>query len=408
LDFPKHSLKHNRREYDLGDDSVEEDDKYPSLQDITVEGVPALRNIVADLALDILLYQTPAYRNHIATIVAKEANRIHELFKQRNSDFQGDVSMIGHSLGSAIMFDILCDQAKEKPSLSKASKSHHGDEPEGDVKLNFDVVNMFCLGSPIGLFSMLKGKTIAGRKPSSPINNERMDGIQPGLHRLYSSASKADAYLDAFVSAPKTQSLYNIFHPSDPIAYRLEPLVSPATASMKPQVLPVVKRSWLSAPAGVTSRLGQSVSGFWSSMSSGFTDRLIHRTLGLSAEDAQRLGEPAPLPPHLQAQMSQGAGTNIVAGGVISPDATSPGIEGLKRKLTEDTAIALAKGTQPPTLVDSEMETLYSGFHKRQKNDPVSTEAEAEAATNDKNMRREEAKLRALNSNGRVDYSIQE
>lgn len=410
LDFPKHSLKHNRKEYDLGDDTAEDDDKYPSLQDITVEGVPALRNIVADLALDILLYQTPAYKDHIATIVAKEANRIYSLFKQRNPYFQGNVSMIGHSLGSAIMFDILCDQAKEKPSLSKVQRKRHSEEHDGDVKLDFDVVNMFCLGSPIGLFSMLKGKTIASRRKPNLANDEQMNSIQPGLHRLHTSTSTADAHLDAFVSAPKSQSLYNIFHPSDPIAYRLEPLVSPAMASLKPQVLPVVKRSWLSAPAGVTSRLGQSVTGFWTSMSSGFTDRLIHRTLGLSAEDAQRLGAPAPLPAHFQAQMSQGAGTNIVAGSVISPDAPTSDAanEGLKRKLTQDTAAALAEGAQPPTLIDAGIETLYSGFHKRQKNDADSTEAEAEAAETDRSMRREEAKLRALNRNGRVDYSIQE
>ena len=150
LDFPKHSLKHNRKEYDLGDASAEEDDKYPSLQDITVEGVPALRNIVADLALDILLYQTPAYKEHIARIVAEEANRIHKLFIQRNSYFQGKVSMIGHSLGSAIMFDILCDQDKEQPQMSRFETSHQPPTLRG-VKLDFEVQNMFCLGSPIGM-----------------------------------------------------------------------------------------------------------------------------------------------------------------------------------------------------------------------------------------------------------------
>ncbi|KAI7289917.1 hypothetical protein KC315_g19971, partial [Hortaea werneckii] len=55
LDFPKQSLKHNRKEHDLADADVD-DDEFPSLEDITVEGVPAVRNLITDLALDILLY----------------------------------------------------------------------------------------------------------------------------------------------------------------------------------------------------------------------------------------------------------------------------------------------------------------------------------------------------------------
>ncbi|KAK3044905.1 hypothetical protein LTS18_015089, partial [Coniosporium uncinatum] len=108
LDFPKQSLKHNRREHDLGDmDFDSEDEDYPSLDDITVDGVPAVRNLITDLALDILLYQSPAYKGHITRVVLGECNRIYSLFKERNPAFNGKISLIGHSLGSAIMFDIL-------------------------------------------------------------------------------------------------------------------------------------------------------------------------------------------------------------------------------------------------------------------------------------------------------------
>ena len=76
-----------------------EDDEYPTLEDITVEGAPALRNIITDLALDILLCTSPAYKGHISRIVAEECNHIYKLFKQRNPDFKGKVSLVGHSLG---------------------------------------------------------------------------------------------------------------------------------------------------------------------------------------------------------------------------------------------------------------------------------------------------------------------
>ena len=83
LDFPKQSLRHSRKESDLADVDTDLDEDYPSLQDITIDGVPAVRNLITDLAMDVLLYQS-AYREHIASIVQKECNRVFNLFTQQN------------------------------------------------------------------------------------------------------------------------------------------------------------------------------------------------------------------------------------------------------------------------------------------------------------------------------------
>ena len=79
----------------------------PSLEDITVDGVAFARSLISDLALDVLLYQS-SYRDEIARTVTDESNRIVDLFRKRNPEFKGKVHVIGHSLGSAILFDILC------------------------------------------------------------------------------------------------------------------------------------------------------------------------------------------------------------------------------------------------------------------------------------------------------------
>lgn len=42
--------------------------------------------------------------------VGQEMNRLLEKFKSRNPDFYGGVSLAGHSLGSLILFDMLCHQ----------------------------------------------------------------------------------------------------------------------------------------------------------------------------------------------------------------------------------------------------------------------------------------------------------
>jgi hypothetical protein len=144
LDFPQQSLKHNRKEHDLGD-LDHEDHEYPNLEDITVEGVPAVRNFLTDLALDILLYQSPAYKGHISRIVVNELNRVYGLYKERNPNFKGKVSLVGHSLGSAIMFDILCIQKDAQSRMNTSGKGRR--QVEEDLKLDFEVEDFYALGT---------------------------------------------------------------------------------------------------------------------------------------------------------------------------------------------------------------------------------------------------------------------
>ena len=441
LDFPQQGIKHNRREHDIADIGKEDDEEYPRLQDLTGEPVSQLRNVVSDLALDVLLYQTPAYNAHIARIVVKECNRILKLFKQRNPDFEGKVSLIGHSLGSAIMFDILAEQAENLHPIERAAR-HHQPQPK-DLKLKFEVDSFFCLGSPIGLFQMLKGRKIAGR--ANP-NKVTLDGLPDNLDDPFSESpysklpphAVSDAQRDALVSAPKCRQLYNIFHPTDPIGYRLEPLISPAMSSLKPQILPSTgRKSWYATPTqgitGIPAKVGQSFSGLWSNFSSGLTNSIINRSLGLSAEDAAKMGTSAPSNEQMQMQaqaqaaqaqietkskaereraksQSLGAGTNIVSGGVIPQQAFQ------MQKTSSEPGINMASERKLPTMIDQEIETLYAGFQKSQR------QAQSDAQTRDlgespywneaeergRKLRREEAKVRALNANGRVDYSIPE
>ena len=46
----------------------------------------------------------------IISTVAHELNRLYKIFLQRNPNFQGQVSLGGHSLGSLILFDLLAHQ----------------------------------------------------------------------------------------------------------------------------------------------------------------------------------------------------------------------------------------------------------------------------------------------------------
>jgi hypothetical protein len=164
--------------------------------------------------------------------------------------------------------------------------------------------------------------------------------------------------------------------------------------------------------SGIGAKVGQSMSGLWSSLSSGIASSLLNRSLGLTNDDVARMESPTTTRTPSQ---SIGAGTNI-SGGVIPPDIPALQRENTnekKRLLAENTAAADRDGNKgdAPTLIDEEIETLYAGFQKRRKShqEDIGTEgAESdwrEVEEKGRKLKREEAKIRALNRNGRSEYS---
>ncbi|KRT82473.1 hypothetical protein AMK59_4744 [Oryctes borbonicus] len=149
------------------------------LKSITLDSIPKLREFTNDTLLDILFYTSPFYGQTIISSVGTELNRIYDLFKQRNPDFKGEISLAGHSLGSLILFDILCNQTPapkeietipdENDEMPHTSSKPHpmnrrmsrrisymvGSRGTGQAQihypiLNFQPVTFFALGSPIG------------------------------------------------------------------------------------------------------------------------------------------------------------------------------------------------------------------------------------------------------------------
>lgn len=364
--------------------------------------MPAVRNLISDLAMDVLLYQS-AYCEHIAGIVQQECNRILELFKKRNPSFRGSVSLCGHSLGSAILFDILCHQQEEpKPLERKNTETQKGPAPypRQDYSLDFECEEFFCLGSPIALFQMLKGKTIAGRHTTSTKSPGRSSNTESDRESFGPSASSSMHSTGvgfgercAIVSSPKCRQLYNIFHPSDPVSYRIEPLISPAMSSLKPQPLPSVKKSlWTASGQSLSiigSRVGQSVGSLWSNFTSGVASSLLNRSLGLNSEE---------MPSNADTQSR-----------------SSPATDPSRTNTNTDSSNEYAN--RPRTLIEPDLETLYDGFQKARSGHK---ETSSQTSTGDdatcypdsderaRKLKVEDAKVRALNSNGRVDYSVQE
>uniref|UniRef100_A0A8C5BEG4 SEC23 interacting protein n=1 Tax=Gadus morhua TaxID=8049 RepID=A0A8C5BEG4_GADMO len=267
------------------------------IKKITLPSTGRLRHFTNETLLDVLFYNSPTYCQTIMDTVALEINRLHTLFRARNPDYAGKVSVSGHSLGSLILFDLLSNQkngalsqcipsvpssnggppdgkqlmctvedlkemgiplgprkkiakfVKERVNklaaeaqraqeesqevvpapapavapladtvamtlpVGKTSSSVHVDYNYFEVgtgqvsviyhALDFEPVNFFALGSPIGMFLTVRG-----------------------LERIEES-----------YQLPTCEGFFNIYHPLDPVAYRIEPMILP-DLDLKPVLIP--------------------------------------------------------------------------------------------------------------------------------------------------------------------------
>jgi len=231
--------------------------RLPTLNDITVEEMKPLRNLLGSVLLDVLLYYEPRYFNQILDEVTTQANNLYHLFKKRNPSFNGKISIIGHSLGSAIGFDILSMQPKTPlPPNHPDRNSKH---------LDFKVDNYFALGSPIGVFNLLKRKNIG----SEELNGE--------------SSEK--------VSVPRCDNLYNVFHPCDPVGYRIEPLISPEFKQFKPESVPFLIEnfnkqlaSWAELSENLSNKVIGTAADAWSNVTSNVNTKQVERVIKTASD----------------------------------------------------------------------------------------------------------------------------
>ncbi|KAG1150853.1 hypothetical protein G6F37_001601 [Rhizopus arrhizus] len=274
-------------EADLGTLGVE--DGCPTLDELTLEGVPNIRTVVSDVLLDVPLYMTPRYREQMTQIIAREINRVYRLFIQRNPDFieKGKISIFGHSLGSLLAFDMLALQPPTIPTDSSEEIRPNMNEKSKLPPLLFPVENFFAAGSPLGVILLLRGFKIASRKSLDPayINQALSDMKSP------SSTSINFCY-------PAVDNLYNIFHKSDPVAYRLEPLIARHyTAKLKPEPIPYMKgglKSVIEASFNVGSGIANRAGAMYESIKMGLTTNLFMRGLGLTKQQIYEDTHPKP------------------------------------------------------------------------------------------------------------------
>ncbi|ANB12334.1 putative carboxylic ester hydrolase [Sugiyamaella lignohabitans] len=239
-----------RHDMSFGRKASSDQKEFLSVQDINVEGIPAIRTLFSDVIADFLLFSEPVHKKQMLEIVTYQLNRIYREFCKHNPIFAKNpkVSIIAHSLGSVIGYEALRaahkvqKQRKQPPPSSFTTSSSSKDSslppaPPSSTYLEFQVSNYITIGSPLGLFLLIGGSTI------------RPEELNIG-------------------------AMYNLFHPSDPISYRVEPLVTPYAAKLKPVPIPFTKgglTTQIQELSELGSKISQSASMMWSNITSSLT-----------------------------------------------------------------------------------------------------------------------------------------
>jgi hypothetical protein len=243
-----------------------------SLKATTLDTIPALRAIANDVVFDVLMYLTPAFCEAVLECVTEQIIELYGTFQQIHSNFLpsgGKCSLVGHSLGSVICWDLLSilkDTSLAKRAATAASTDDSVDSPSDlygvsvasqdsvevgyqmyakeahankarngtwgpsltkplDQCIPFEPECTILLGSPLGIFLTLRGAHPVFdlmRKAAVEDVQIKATTTQPG--------STPNIHTELPTISPftlPTASLYNIFHPSDPVAYRIEPLLLP-------------------------------------------------------------------------------------------------------------------------------------------------------------------------------------
>lgn len=232
------------------------------IEDITPDGMLAVRNIISDVLIDVLLYMEPHHQFDMIQCLVSEMNRLHGIFCKHNPSFAGEIHIVAHSLGTVLTLDALSSYPLSKsPQNSKVDVTSDGLSPvdisemrplagnpqsasptkstgESDALLpnaesilstdsataanlhfNFPVSKVFTLGSPVGMFLLLQRRGFGlPLKLAKEMDDHRLSMLHPDI-----------------------DAIYHIFHPLDPIAYRMEPLVYRLWSKEKPSLIPTYK-----------------------------------------------------------------------------------------------------------------------------------------------------------------------
>ncbi|XP_020294135.1 protein retinal degeneration B isoform X3 [Pseudomyrmex gracilis] len=184
-------------------------------------------------AIPLLASSSSDYQDAVLRVVTSANQVYHDFIKSdEGKGFNGQICLVGDSVGSILTYDALCRTMQHSRQSSEnsilESSGQQGYDNGGNLedskhlsapsprrrssgtsdnvshnKLDFEVGDFFTFGSPLAL-------VLAYRKIAT--SNDK----------------------NSFIPRPLVNQMYNLFHPTDPVAARLEPLISARFSQIPP------------------------------------------------------------------------------------------------------------------------------------------------------------------------------
>ncbi|KAG0371709.1 hypothetical protein BGX24_001297 [Mortierella sp. AD032] len=194
--------------------------------------VPKVRLVMNDYFADILYYFNNHYGAEIVRMIVEELNEAYSTFIAKHPDFNGKIAVYALSLGGVAMFDILTcmddDDPEDLHDTTTEKETNDGNKVE-----------------PVATTSSTSTQPAAkapARKRIRKQDQPKYRSVVPKLKFrpdfLFTVGSPVGAVMvmrnldwDTF-HPPDDIIHHNLFHPFDPLAYRVEPLIDPIFAAI--------------------------------------------------------------------------------------------------------------------------------------------------------------------------------
>ncbi|KAG0016314.1 hypothetical protein BGZ81_011298, partial [Podila clonocystis] len=230
--------------------------------------VPKVRLVMNDYFADILYYFNNHYGAEIVRMIVDELNEAYETFLAKHPDFNGKISVYALSLGGVAMFDILTCMDDDEPE----DKHKESDKKAPEHKAPSNASDTAASPStPTTATASQERPRI--RKQDQPKFRSFIPKLKFRPDYLFTVGSPVGAVmvmrnLDWETFHPPDDIIHhNLFHPFDPLAYRIEPLIDSTFAAIpavtlssygNSQLFPLSLPSLSSIPL-----IPESLSAFW-------------------------------------------------------------------------------------------------------------------------------------------------
>lgn len=234
-----------------------------SLSPYSFDASPSAADIpnIADVpigAIPLLAVASPEFQETVNKTVAAANIVYHEFLKsEEGHGFSGQIVMLGDSMGSLLAYESLCRSNGSAPgTASGTSYAGGGGDSTGNANINthnplgprhsrLDDEERFIVEADLDAKRLLVAPSPRRRRSSSSSDSrgtkldfEVCDFFMFGSPLSVVLAARKLHDAKAALARPNCHQVYNLFHPTDPIASRLEPLLSARFSILSPVNVP--------------------------------------------------------------------------------------------------------------------------------------------------------------------------